>query len=109
MKRLFVFVVAVALSFSIMGTGNATLKDNGGNLIYDTDLNITWYAVGTTPYVDWAEANSWATGLTLGGVSGWRLPTTPGTASGFTDQGEMGNLYYDELGNPACPNSNGPR
>ena len=31
-----------------------------------------------------------------GGFEDWRLPTTPGTGSGYSNEGEMGYLYYDE-------------
>lgn len=30
----------------------------------------------------------------------WRLPTTPGTTTGYTAEGEMGHLFFTELGNP---------
>jgi hypothetical protein len=42
-------------------------------LIYDDVLGITW-AQPFAPPRNWPEANAWASGLTLGGVSGWRLP-----------------------------------
>ncbi|MGB5298097.1 MAG: hypothetical protein WBN08_19130 [Thiogranum sp.] len=51
---------------------SAALVDNGGGLIYDDVLDITW-AQPDVPRT-WATANIWASGLTLGGVSGWRLP-----------------------------------
>lgn len=77
---------------------NAALVNNGGGLIYDTDLNITWYdapAIGKS----WQEAMDWAANLTIGGtVAGsWRLPTTPGTSQGFLQEGEWAHLYYHEL------------
>ena len=51
---------------------HAELVDNGSGLIYDTILDITWAqpAERTT----WDDAKTWAAELTLGGVSGWRLP-----------------------------------
>ena len=61
----------------------------------------------------WSAANTWATTLVYGGVSGWRLPTTlqPDLSCNFQSGGdsydynctgsEMGHLYYTELGNPA--------
>jgi hypothetical protein len=51
---------------------NAALVDNGGGLIYDNVLDITW-AQPDTPRT-WEDAKIWASGLRLGGVSGWRLP-----------------------------------
>lgn len=98
MKRKF-FLIIVAIIFGVTGTSHATLIDQGGGLIYDTDLNITWYAVVNNTEMTWGEANSWAASLTLGGVSGWRLPESDLTCSGHNCTGsEMGHLYYDELG-----------
>jgi hypothetical protein len=105
MKKLFVFVFTIVLSFSMMGIGNAALIDNGGNLIYDTDLNITWYDPVPTS-MSWNQAMNWAGSLNVGGVTGWRLPTTPGAPGGEfyypippANYGEMGHLNYVELGN----------
>jgi hypothetical protein len=107
MKRRLVMLTKATLALVLMvltvlgtvGSAQALLVDNGGGLIYDTDLKITWYAVtnNTAAMMNWANANAWAAGLEAGGVSGWRLPTTPG-GFGYTDQGEMGHLFYTELG-----------
>jgi len=32
-----------------MGADSSLLVDNGGNRIYDTDLNLTWYDPVPTP------------------------------------------------------------
>lgn len=101
--------------------------------LYDTDLNITWlrdanasntagnpfdsYGIGGG-YMTWADANRWATTLTVGGFSGWRLPTslqpdaacthsnydvgypTGQQSGGWNCTGsEMGHLWYLTLGN----------
>lgn len=108
-------------------SANAALIDRGGGLIYDTDLDLTWLADAnaaqgsafddgtdtTDGRMSWASATAWAASLTVGGVSGWRLPTTAdpdpactelgGAPSadvrGFTcTGGEMGHLFYAELG-----------
>jgi len=58
----------------------------------------------------WSAANTWATTLVYGGVSGWRLPTTVDGVFDFGSDGtttagynittsEMGHLFYTELGN----------
>jgi len=75
---------------------------------YDPNLDITWAAdsfmsgLGT-----WDEHMAWAAGLTIGGVSGWRLPSADvngdgtvvdcfgGGVSGCADN-EMGYLYWEE-------------
>lgn len=46
---------------------------------YDTVLDITWAAdANINGRVLWDNQVAWAAGLTLGGVSGWRLPTADG-------------------------------
>ena len=44
---------------------SAALVDNGGGLIYDDVLDITW-AQPDTLRRTWDGANTWAAGLTLG-------------------------------------------
>lgn len=53
-------------------SADAALIDNGGGLIYDDVLDITWAQPDALR--TWDAANTWVAGLTLGGVSGWRLP-----------------------------------
>ena len=84
---------------------------------YDDHLDITWAANANINGIqdNWINQMAWAAGLDIGGVTGWRLPTTlvPDTScapaasqpTGFGCQGsEMGHLYYTELLNPI----NGP-
>ena len=108
-KTFLIFVFALVLSFSVMGTmtNAAPLQDNGGGLIYDPNLGITWYNIpNETSFLDSTGAHKWAAGLSLGGVSGWRLPSTPGTVEDYTSEGEMGYLRV-ELGNvPGEPLTN---
>lgn len=97
---------------------------------YDTLLDISWLADASHAKTTGASADSrftqaaasaWASGLNIGGVSGWRLPgVTPLSGTSFdlsfsslgtTDVGyditrtgwggasEMGYLYYVTLGN----------
>ena len=104
-KLLAISTVALvtALTLGLAPVAHAGLINNGGGLIYDTDLNITWYdgLTGTYPHAPWVSVG----GLTVGGTAAgsWRHPTTPGTtgpsAWNFAHEGEMGHLYYDELGN----------
>jgi hypothetical protein len=74
----------------------------GNHLIYDEDLDITWYDYAYQE--NWHPANSWADNLIVTMADGrsstdWRLPATPGITYYFTSEGEMGHLYYEELGN----------
>jgi hypothetical protein len=107
MKKFFICSFVLVFSFSNIGTGNADLTDNGGNLIYDSALGITWYAIPNDTYGLLSDAaNTWAAGLNLGGVSGWRLPSTPGTSDGYTSEGEMGQLRLELGNNPGDPLAN---
>jgi hypothetical protein len=124
MKKFQMVLLALVLSFSIAGTGNAALYDRGadnlGNhLIYDSGLNITWYDAPAVQ-INWNDAMAWASGLTLGGVSGWRLPWAVDgppivsynstTSYGYNNtSNEMGHLFYAELGNAGLFDVNGNR
>lgn len=92
---------SLALCAVLIPSGaNAALESRlGGLALYDTDLNITWST--NTFRGDWDSANAWAAGLTIGGISGWRLPTSDG-CRGFNCTGsELGHLFYNELGGVA--------
>jgi hypothetical protein len=122
-----------AASISGQGTWESTLQGrdlNGNGLFdayYDTVLDITWLAdanyAGTG--MTWDDANAWAAGLNIHGITGWRLPTLApinGTsfdttfsnnattdvgyadANGWTNGSgtpvsEMGHMFYVNLGN----------
>jgi hypothetical protein len=121
MKRPWVLLSALLLVLGLWASAQATLIDNGGGFIYDTDFNITWlqdanYAktsgYSSTGLMDWSTANTWATTLVYDGVSGWRLPTTLQPDLSCSGQGngsfaanctgsELGHLYYTELGGAA--------
>jgi len=74
MKKSLLLGAACACILSLTSiSSHAALVDNGGGLIYDDVLEITWAQPDTT-FGNWDDANTWASGLTLGGVSGWRLP-----------------------------------
>jgi len=94
-------------------TNAALLERLGGLAYYDDVANLTWLAdanaTGTT--MNWVDANAWATGLSVEGVSGWRLANTlqPDAGCDITSfdravglnctGSEMGNLFYNVLGN----------
>lgn len=91
-------VLCTCLLMLFTNSVHATLVDNGGGLIYDTDLNITWLAdANSGSNRDWDAAVSWAAGLTVGGVSNWRLPTADSCTTSHCT-GEFNHLFYDELG-----------
>jgi hypothetical protein len=99
MKKFFIALSVLILSFSMVLTVRAAILDMGDGTVYDTDTNISWYKHPNNNPTTWDEAMKWAAGLTVGGYSDWRLPTTPGTEYGYTKEGEMGRLYYSTLGN----------
>lgn len=76
-------LVALGLSVpahaSLVVSGTVDYMGAARNLIYDTDLNITWldYTKGTA---NWSTQQSWAANLslTVNGVTydNWRLPAT---------------------------------
>ncbi len=77
--------------------------------VYDTVSHLSWlkdanYAQ-TSGYdadgqMTWAAANTWANGLTVGGFTGWRLPTADPACGAIYNciNSELGNLYYTEGG-----------
>ncbi len=99
MKKIYcisIFLAVLGLSLP----AHAALQNNGDGLIYDTDLNITWYAYPNYETNTFDGYQTWMNGLEAGGVSGWRFPTTTIDDSyQVTSTGEMGHLYYTELGN----------
>ena len=121
-----------AISVGLISMGLASSVDAalvsrlGGQAYYDTVADLTWLADAnyamTSGYVaanavtgtmGWQAANVWAAQLTVGGVSGWRLPKTlqPDTSCSFQSGGissaynctgsELGNLFYNVLGGAA--------
>lgn len=83
----------------------------GNRLIYDNDLDITWYDY-TKTLDTWQNQVNWASSLTVDFdgtiLDDWRLPTTVDGPSilGYQDitaynitSSDMGHLFYAELGN----------
>ena len=120
-------MAATAATFVMSGAAQAGLVNRGGGMIYDTTLNITWlydwnYAKTSNydadGFMTWTSANDWANNLVFGGFSDWRLPTVAqpdATCSGHATMlsfgehdfgfnctgGEMGHLFYTDLGGEA--------
>ena len=105
----------------------ALLPRLGGLAYYDTDADLTWLAdanyaqtigFSVDGLMTWDDANAWVGGLDVAGVTGWRLPDTiqpdascdaqgAGESFGLNCTGsEMGNLFYNVLGNSAGVLSN---
>ena len=102
-------VILICIFLTVLGLvtiANADLQNNGNDLIYDTDRNITWYNPNVSA-MSWDQAMAWAEGLTVGGATGWRLPTAYNQDGSYplyeynVIGSELGHLYYVELGNAA--------
>ena len=77
-------------SSGLVSTANAALESRlGGDAYYDTDLNITWTTDANISGIadDWNSQMSWASSLTIDGISGWRLPTQDEALHLFSDEG----------------------
>ena len=102
---------------------NAALVSRLGGLAYYDDVaDLTWLAdanyAQTSGYdsdgvMNWVDANNWAAGLDVAGVTGWRLADTlqpdascdtqsGGDSYGYNCTGsELGKLFYNVLGGSA--------
>jgi len=130
MRRNFILpiIITMVLGLSMQAHADLNLLGQGTstygtyNLIYDTDLDITWYDYTSTDDL-WQNQVNWVDALSVnaGGIiyDDWRLPITTQPDSscsqqsdvggGFPIQGasmnctgcELGHLYYTELGNSA--------
>lgn len=105
-----------AASLEVTNVGTSAFGTH--KLIYDTDLDVTWYDYSQTfdpaSSDGWQQAVDWVTNLSVS-VNGqtydsWRLPHTVdgilvqgfdgSTTGGYNvTTSEMGHLYYTELGN----------
>lgn len=105
MKKIYFIGIFLAV-FGFSTLASATLQNNGNNLVYDTDRNITWYNPNLSA-MSWDQAMAWAESLTVGGVTGWRLPSAFNEDGSYPYHGygvvesELGHLYYEELNNSA--------
>lgn len=123
-KHLVGLTVFVLMLVCLAGKASATLIVRGQgtsehgtfNLVYDDDLNITWYDYSFTP-TTWdtqmliiaGDGTSTNPGLQVSfnglNLAGWRLPSTDdivlnGNTGGYNlDNSEMSHLYYSELDN----------
>lgn len=130
MKTLKNMLAAAGLCLGLItmtGAQASLMAADGGQTVYDTDLNIYWTAnANINGLMTWNQAQSWIASLNNTnylGYNDWRLPTTlqpdptcstqvGGGSYGFNCTGsEMGHLFYNELGGTAGQsilNSNDP-
>ena len=100
----------VTIALLAAGAAQAALLDrdldkNGmTDAFYDTDLDITWLRdANVNGAQGWDEATSWAASFSIGAYGDWRLPTADLTCVTQYNctAGEIGHLWYVELGNTA--------
>lgn len=110
MKLLTSTLCAGIFSLGLLPTANAALEVRlGGKAVYDTDLNITWLANANAAAnssfdggMFWEDAMAWVALFDVGGITGWRLPSTDPVCLGDNcNTSEMGHLFYNELGGKA--------
>lgn len=107
MRKPILLLAVILCGFSSLADATLLVRGtdvSGNQLIYDTDLDITWY--DHSNYDSWGNQVTWAAGLNVkfngNDYTDWRLPSTADTSVGYNITGsEMGHLYYTELGNVA--------
>ena len=109
-KQIYIVILFSLANTIVSQNVFALLIDRGGGLIYDSDLNITWLQdtlsdcnqVGPCTWdnaIIWAENFVYYDSIRNVYWDDWRLPHgDPSVKIGY-DVGEMGHLYYEELGN----------
>lgn len=128
-KNICVCALVLFLSASTQVSAGQLLSRGGGAFLYDPDADVTWVNdwnlawstnfddaapvpadVGANGAMTWQAANDWASGLTLAGVGGWRLPSVsidspcynafprPDNAIAACTSGEFSSLWTGVLG-----------
>ena len=85
----------------------------GGQAYYDANLDVTWAAdSGGGGLMFWDDANTWLSGLTIGGIGGWRLPNADVNGDDIVESchggapcadNELGFIFNREGITPATP------
>ena len=93
----------------------ATLGGDDYQAYYDPNLDITWATDASLGgAMSWYDATTWVSGLTVGGIGGWRLPSRDVNGDGTLvdcsgggvvgcEDNEMGFLYWEEGISTAAP------
>ena len=103
-----VLLCSVSAHAAFIGVLPATPGGTDYQAYYDDQLDITWLANANTATLrNYASASSWAAGLSVGGVTGWRLPSmdvdgsgTPVACDGIgvtqaqCKDNELGHMYF---------------
>lgn len=88
---------SIFVSFALIsGIANAAFLNQGGGVIIDTNTGLEWEQDANHGQVNWGDAGTYVTGLTLGG-GGWRMPT----------RSELHQLYDDISAVTGCVDCTG--
>lgn len=103
-RRLRRWTAGTALPLAVMAIGLAAARSSRAyapqgrfsvgtstDTIVDTQTHLIWQAVDSVTTHPWSDAASYCQNLTLGGSTGWRLPTL----------GELQTLVDDSRADPA--------
>ena len=103
-------VIVIVLIFGLCTLASSALNVSD-NMVYDDVNDITWLLdanyivtsgeVDSPGYVTWDDATEWVSDLEFDNATGWRLPADADMTYGYINNGELGYLYYDNLGNVA--------
>jgi len=102
---------------TLIGVLPSTAGGTDYQAYYDPAADLTWLAdANANGPMTWSQAKAWVKQLNINGVTGWRLPASAqpdpscseqiaGISRGYGCTGsEMGNLFYNVLGNPSITN-----
>jgi len=107
----FTLIIATSVNAAVLSLESRL----GGLAYYDPNLDVTWAVdANINGLGTWDEQMAWVASLSIGGVTGWRLPNADvngdgsvvdcsgGGVSGCADN-EMGFLYWEEGITAATP------
>ena len=111
--------LAAALSVGLLSANMANATDTmtsalGGQVVYDATTNLSWIAnanlaatdsfvsgIASNGSMNWYTAKSWIAAMDAAnylGYSDWSLPTSDTCAGYNCTSSQMGNLFYNGLG-----------
>ncbi len=113
--------VVLSLALLTANAANATdilVSELGGTVVYDKTANLSWIAnanlaaintfgvsgIASGGFMSWQTAQNWITAMDAAkylGYSDWRLPTSNTCIGKNCTGSEMGNLFYNGLGQVA--------
>jgi len=114
-------LIAAGILLGSTGQANATdtlISELGGQVVYDATTNLSWIAdanlattntfgvsgINSDGTMNWSTAQNWIAAMDAAnylGYSDWRLPTSDTCISFNCTGSEMGNLFYNGLGQVA--------